>query len=191
MSGVFPRTRLIPLGVLVLLAACGEPPQQLPASPPYAAPSGAPISLGPSFPLTGSGQSLPPLTSYPTGQVLPGATLPTATTPAGTVSPTPTPSHAPACTGSPTKSQIITLIKGQPGIPSDPLEVTDGPFCSGDWSFTTVGLTGGDAEQDEPLMAVSTGKGSTLALVAAGSDVCVNRVETEAPPGIRVLACGF
>jgi hypothetical protein len=38
---------------------------------------------------------------------------------------------------------------------------------------------------------VSTGRGSTLALVAAGSDVCVNRVETEAPPGIRVLACGF
>jgi hypothetical protein len=38
---------------------------------------------------------------------------------------------------------------------------------------------------------VATGAGTTLALVAAGSDVCIERVQTTAPPGIRVLACGF
>ncbi len=40
-------------------------------------------------------------------------------------------------------------------------------------------------------MVLATGKGTTLTFVAAGSDVCSNRVQTSAPPGIRVLACGF
>ena len=30
-----------------------------------------------------------------------------------------------------------------------------------------------------------------LTLIAAGSEVCVDQVQTTAPPGIRVLACGF
>ena len=40
-------------------------------------------------------------------------------------------------------------------------------------------------------MVVATGKDATLTLVAAGSDVCSDQVQTAAPPGIRVLACGF
>ena len=39
-------------------------------------------------------------------------------------------------------------------------------------------------------MVVAVGAGSSLALVAAGSDVCNDPVHTGAPPGIRVLACG-
>jgi hypothetical protein len=108
-----------------------------------------------------------------------------------TVSPTPTPSHAAKCTGSPTKAQILTLIKGQSGVPDKTLQVDDGPFCSGDWSFSTVEVAGESADQLEPLMVVATGKGSTLALVAAGSEVCTDQVQTSAPAGIRVLACGF
>lgn len=194
MCCVFPRTRrLIPLGALILLAACGEPPQALPKSPPYVTPSGAPISLSPSLPLVT--QPLPTLT-YPPGQTTytpytPYPTATTTTTPATTVSPTPTPSHAARCSGEPTGAQIIALIKGKDGIPNAPLQVNGGPYCSGDWSFTTVELAGETDDQDEPQMVVTTGKGSTLAKVAAGSDVCTNRVQSAAPAGIRVLACGF
>ena len=186
-------TRLIPLGALLVLAACGEPPHPLPTSPPYVSPSAAPISLPPSVPGLATVQPLPTVTvpvatpppAYPT------YTVPTTTAAPDTVSPTPTPSHAARCTSSPTKAQILTLIKGQPGIPNKTLKVNDGPYCSGTWSFSTVEVSGESEDQLEPLMVVATGKGATLALVAAGSDVCVDRVQTDAPAGIRVLACGF
>jgi hypothetical protein len=190
---VSPRTRLIPLGVLLLLAACGEPPQQMPASPPHAtSSSGSSVAPVPSLPTVT--QPLPTLGSYPAGQAYPTYPTYTAnvpTTPAGTIAATPTPSHAARCSGAPTAAQIIALIKGRPGIPSAPLKVLDGPFCSGAWSFTTVGLSGETEDQDEPLMVVATGKGTTLAQVAAGSDVCIDQVQNGAPAGIRVLACGF
>ena len=211
MCGVSPRTRRLPLGalslgalalgVLALAGACGEPPQPLPTSPPYVNASDPPISLGPSQlgPLPGA-TTPPTLVATPTigGGALP--TYPTypaytprtaTTTPATTVSPTPTPSHAPRCTGAPTGPQILALIKGKPGIPNTTLKVDSGPYCSGDWSFTTVEKSGADEDQLEPLMVVATGKDATLTLVAAGSEVCVSQVQTTAPPGIRVLACGF
>ncbi len=199
MCGVSPHTRFIPLGalalgVLALVGACGEPPQPLPTSPPYATSSDAPISLGPSqipgLPVA----TAPTLAATPTfaGGTYPTYAAPTATTtPPTTISPTPTPSHAPRCTGAPTGAQILTLIKGKPGIPNTTLQVASGPYCSGDWSFTTVQKAGADADQLEPLMVVATGKNTTLKLIAAGSEVCVDQVQTTAPPGIRVLACGF
>jgi len=197
MCGVSPRTPLILLlGVLAVTAACGEPPQPQPTSPPYAAPSASAAVLTPP-PITT--QPLPTLTAVPTAPY-PTAPYPTATVtrtgiPTGTSRPTrspgPTPSHAPKCTGEPTGQQILALIQSDPGMPAEELRVFQGPFCAGTWSFTTVEVAGKNADEVEPLMVVSTGKGSTLALVAAGSDVCVDRVQTGAPPGIRVLACGF
>ena len=71
------------------------------------------------------------------------------------------------------------------------MRIYQGPFCAGTWSYTTVEVTGEGADELEPLMVVATGTGATLALVAAGSEVCIDRVQTAAPPGIRVLACGF
>lgn len=195
MCGVSPRTRLIPLlGVLALLSACGEPPQAMPTSPPYATPS--PSLAIPSLPIG----PLPTLTGYPTNPVTPGyptyATPPafptrTATTAPTSKSPTPTPTHAARCTGQPTGAQILNLIKGKAGVPNAALRVFEGPFCSGSWSFTTVAEVGSDTDEVDPLMVVATGRADPLGLVAAGSDVCIARVETEAPPGIRVLACGF
>jgi hypothetical protein len=181
----------------VLVSACGEPPEQLPTSPPYVAPSSArpsggrpaglppagtppPVVTAPAPTLPDANPALPPY-AYPTGT----------TTPATTVSPTPTPSHAAKCPGTPTKAQILALINGKPGIPNAVLRVETGPYCSGAWSFTTVEITGQDDDELDPLMVLTTGKDSALTLVAAGSEVCSDRTQHDAPPGIRVLACGF
>jgi hypothetical protein len=202
---VSPRTTLVTLALAAaaLLSACGEPPRPLPTSPPYQSPSAAPISLGPTVALPTALPTVttPPLPTstvpYPTVPAYPTYPTPTATVPATTTTPpdtrpaTPTPSHAGRCTAQPTRPQILALIRGKPGIPNKPMRVYEGPFCSGEWSFATVEVTGEDADELEPLMVVATGAGATLSLVAAGSDVCIDRVQTSAPPGIRVLACGF
>ena len=192
-----PRTRFIPLaGALALATACGAPPQPLPTSPPYTASSAVPSSFSPALPIPG--QPVPTAT-YPAATGYPYPTYPTYLAPtalsttrlATTRAPSPTPAHAGKCTGQPTGAQILALVKGKPGMPSDPLRIFEGPFCSGTWSFSTVEVTGMTEDQVEPLMVIATGAGSTLALVAAGSDVCTDPVQTNAPPGIRVLACGF
>ncbi|GLY04933.1 MULTISPECIES: hypothetical protein [Actinoplanes] len=196
-----PRTRRIPLtvGVLLLSAACGAPPEPLPTAPSLPHGSGAPVAV-PSIvippPATVPTAALPtvaptyttytPYPTYPTYTVVP---TPTTTAPLSK-SPTPTPAHAAACTGQPTGAEILALIADDPGVPDRELEVAEGPFCSGDWSFTTVRIAG-SATSVEPLMVATTGKGTTLALVAAGTDVCNPRMQAEAPSGIRVLACGF
>jgi hypothetical protein len=195
---VSPRTRLIPLAgaVLGLLAACGEPPQPMPTSPPFTAPSSAPVASAPAVPaatvptpaFTGFPTTFPTY-AYPTGTT-PATTAPT-TTPATTKSPTPTPSHAAKCATEPTGAQILALIKGRQGIPTEPLRVSEGPFCSGTWTLTKVEVTGTNADKTDPLIVVSTGTGSQLTLVTAGSDVCIDQVQQDAPAGIRVLACGF
>ena len=201
-----PRTRLIPLllaaGGPLLLAACGEPPQPLPTSPPFTGlPSGPPAGSAPSVTLPTGGPTGAPL---PTGPAptpgvggypgYPGYTPPpvaATTTPATTNSPTPTPAHAAKCTGQPTGAQILALIKGKPGIPSTTLKVLDGPYCASTWSFTAVGVAGKPADQQDPLFVVGLGTGTGLALVTAGSDVCNDPVQQQAPAGIRVMACGF
>lgn len=182
------------MGTGALLGACGEPPQALPSSPPYVTPSPAPISLGPStgFPLA-TGTTTQPFptgtTTYPTG-TFPTQTTATTTAPQ-TVPATPTPSHAAKCPAQPTGAQILALVKQEPGVPNQPMRIFEGPFCSGTWSFTTVEITGQDADDLEPLMVVATGTGDSLDAIAVGSEVCIDRVETSAPPGIRVLACGL
>lgn len=190
-----PSTLRLPLlaGLLVLLSACGEPPQALPTAPPYVPASAASAEPPPPATIpTVPAATLPPVTypTYPAATtVLPTATSPRPTT---TAAATPTPAHAPACLGEPTGAQILALVEAQKkGVPTEPLKVDQGPFCAGDWSFTTVEIVGKSEDQLEPLMVLATGKGATLTFVAAGSDVCSNRVQTTAPAGIRVLACGF
>lgn len=213
MSGVSPRTRFTPLlsvallagGVLLLLAACGEPPQPLPTSPPFSAlPSGQPSGAAPTaINPAATGAPLPtdvlPTPAYPGlggyqgGVYTPPVTTTTTTKPATTNSPTPTPSHAPKCSGTtqPTAAQELALIKGKKGIPKETLKVFDGPYCSADWSFALIGVASKAQNKQDPLFVVAVGPGSALQLVTAGSDVCNDPVQNDAPAGIRVLACGF
>jgi hypothetical protein len=202
---VSPHTRYIPLavGALLLTAACGSsdsdssdaapPTASLPPSavlpPPGSQPSPTftPISPG-AVPTWTPPTWTPPTYAYPTG-VTSTTTTPTAAP--LTKSPTPTPARAAKCGGQPTGAEILALVKGKPGIPNKTLQVQDGPFCSGTWTFTTVKLAGSSGGQQEPLSVVSTGKGSTLTLITAGSDVCNTQVQSSAPAGIRVMACGF
>ncbi|BAL93266.1 hypothetical protein AMIS_80460 [Actinoplanes missouriensis 431] len=199
-----PRTRrLLPATGLLLLAGCVAQPQAAPAltgvpAPPASVPAVAPSLPGVTFvPLTPTATTpapAPTFTTYPTvvPTVVPTTTTTTATgtttTPTTSPTPSPTPSQAKKCTGAPTGRQILTLLKDNPAVPDAELEVAGGPFCGGAWSYTTVQLKGGGAEA---LSVVTTGKGTTLALVTAGTDVCNPRVKAEAPVGIRVLACGY
>jgi hypothetical protein len=186
------------VSALLLTAACGSPAKPEPTSTPPPA-VGVQPSIGspPSVALPPPSYAPPALGGLPT--VIPPATFPyptatTTPTPTGaqlTKSPTPTPAHAAKCTGQPTGAEILALIKGKPGIPNKTLQVQNGPYCSGTWAFTAVKLAGTNTDQQEPLMVVTTGKGSTLTQIAAGSDVCNAQVQSGAPAGIRVLACGF
>ncbi|GGK93786.1 hypothetical protein [Mangrovihabitans endophyticus] len=201
MSPAWPRPMRAPMivGAVTLaafLAACGTPPAPDPTAPPEASgsaniPSGA--VPPPSWPVVPTAPGIPVgPPSYPGGAVT-YPTPPTATTqPQATVpttSATPTPKPAGTCTAGPSKQRVLSALKGQPGIPSDAqLDVVNGPFCAGSWQFTEVGLVGQDID---PLQVVTTGKPATPTVVAAGGDVCVDQVEKQAPPGIRVLACGF
>ena len=105
-----------------------------------------------------------------------------------TITPPPTP--APRCTGGPTRAQVLAVVKGRAGMPDEDLAVTEGPYCSGTWQFTIVGIAGQDDDAVEPLLVVTTGRPSALRVVEAGTDVCTDRVSADAPPGIRVRACG-
>ncbi|WP_436525231.1 hypothetical protein [Actinoplanes sp. HUAS TT8] len=203
-----PHTRYIPLAVgLLLTAACGSPHDDTAAQPaPLPSVASLPPSIGlppPTFTPISPGGVLPttawtpPTYAYPTGTyAYPAGTYPTAatTTPTEaplTKSPTPTPAHAAKCVGQPTGAEILALIKGKDGIPNKTLKVQDGPFCADGWAFTTVELAGSGTGDQEPLNVVTSGKGSTLTFITAGSDVCNPQVQASAPAGIRVLACGF
>ncbi len=199
--------RLLPfVAALTALAACGEPPAPPASSPPEPAGSssaGASASayapgVVPTVPTTLPPAGLP-TAGLPTGGVPPAYTpytpfTPPATTgatPATTTPRTPGPPGAPKCTAGPSAAQVIAVVKGTPGIPDRELKVIDGPFCSGTWQIATVEIVARDAEQKyEPLFVVTTGKPSTLRLVEAGTDVCSQQVQNDAPAGIRVRACG-
>jgi hypothetical protein len=178
------------LAVAVLVAACGAPPEPVPTAPPPAATSAAAAST---YPSSYPSAEAPTNSAYPTPTGTLGLpTYPTATLPAVTIRPTtPRPSPAPRCAHGPTGTQVITVVRAWPGIPTRPeLDVKQGPFCAGKWQFTVLGQAGKTLDQVEPLLVVTTGRPSALRVVEAGADVCSTHVEDAAPSGIRVLACG-
>ncbi|MEU8230142.1 hypothetical protein AB0C12_11120 [Actinoplanes sp. NPDC048967] len=198
-------------GLMTLLAACGEPPAPAPTAPPDA-PGGASASSGGPYPLP-SGITAPvpvptgglppgglppgglPPGALPTLPYVPQATLPppvVTTTPprTTTAAPTPTTTPAPKCRSGPTAAQVVAVLKGLPGIPDRELAVSDGPFCAGSWQFAQVQIAGEDPKKAEQLFVVTTGTPTALKVIEAGTDVCSVEVQTKAPAGIRVRACG-
>lgn len=177
----------LPVALLgtVLLAACGAPPEPLPSAPPTPARSGGLSSASGAVP---SLPGVPPTGAYPTNP-LPGATYPTQPTYSPLPTTTPPPAAAPVCGGSPTKQQILNAVKGKPGIPSQPMEVRYGPYCAGGWQFAILGIVGEDEDKVDPLLLLTKGRPTSLRVVAAGADVC-DGIESGAPAGIKVRACG-
>jgi hypothetical protein len=191
--------RLLPgIGLAMAIAACGSPPEPLPTGPPEAPASTAPASAAPSVSAYPSDPALSqpfpggslPAVGYPRHGTVP--TYPVPTPPTAAVTPTPPPpSPAPRCTSGPTATQVLAAVRGKPGIPTgEQLRVWDGPFCAKTWQFTTMGVGEKGNDKVDPLLVVTTGKPSALTVVEAGADVCSDRVQRAAPPGIRVLACG-
>jgi hypothetical protein len=193
-------------GVLLVavLAGCGAPPEPPPTAPPAPregtslGPSGVPLPPGGLPPGGLPSGGLP--SGYPAGALPPGGVptvaAPTYPTPAATrpiPSPSPTrstPPPAPVCRSGPSKQQVLGVIKGKPGIPTRPLEVRFGPYCAGSWQLSIIGIVGETADEEEQLLVVTSGRPAALTLVEAGTDVCTDRVEDDAPAGIRVRACG-
>jgi hypothetical protein len=186
MRAVFRAFVIRLLAAVVLLAACGAPPEPLPsapppvvasAGPPSAVPSALPSAL-PAYPAPTGTAGMP---TYPAA-TLP-AVIPTTTSPA--------PSPAPSCAHGPTAAQVIAVVRTRPGIPTGPrLDAKQGPFCAGTWQFTVLGEAGKTLDEVDPLLVVTTGRPTALTVVEAGADVCSSHVEDAAPTGIRVLACG-
>jgi hypothetical protein len=189
-------------GLLTLLAACGEPPAPPLTAPPGASPSPAgasgpvlplPSGYTPVVPLPTNG--LPPAT-VPTLPYVPPATLPppVTTTPPRTTPPTTRPTStvppAPKCTSGPTAAQMLAVLEDQPGLPDEELKVVSGPFCAGSWQFATVRIADADPKKAEELFVVTTGPPTALEVIEAGTAVCSAEVQTRAPAGIRVRACG-
>jgi len=189
-----PRLALTVLAGCCVLAGCGEPPQPLPTAPPEAhgvvpSDSAVPSFAAPTMPGLPTG-GLPPggLPTYPAGGL---PTYPAVTTTPPTTPPSPTPSPAAKCSSGPSGAQVLAVVKGKAGIPDAQLEVHAGPYCSGSWQFTELEIVGKGDDEVDPLLVVTTGKPEALSLVEAGADVCSDRVQNEAPKGIRVRACGF
>jgi hypothetical protein len=65
-----------------------------------------------------------------------------------------------------------------------------GPYCAGSWQLSIIGIVGETADEEEQLLVVTSGRPAALTLIEAGTDVCTDRVEDDAPAGIRVRACG-
>lgn len=201
---------LVPVTALVvLLAGCGSPPEPPRSNPPQArgsigaGPSGMPFPL-PSTGFPGGGMPTPgyptglPTPGYPTGLPIPGYPIIPTRPATRTRTPTPSPTRslppaAPACPSSgPTRAQMLAAVRNSEGLPpGETVEVRLGPFCAGSWQLAALGIVGEDPEDAEELLMVTTGRPTSLRLVAAGTDVCTDEVEDDAPAGIRVRACGF
>ncbi len=189
-----------------LVVGCGAPPEPLPTAPPRASDGGSAGPSGSAYPdaVVPSGLPTAPAVGLPTAPPgLPGGYPPPFGDPPPavhpqpirtTIPPRPTSTVPPAkkCSGGPTDAQILAVIGDRPGVPTDvEFTVSGGPYCAGSWHFATVDLKSADDRKYDPLLVVTRGKPAALILVEAGADVCSDTVQAQAPPGIRVRACGL
>ncbi|MCZ7440722.1 hypothetical protein O7598_30335 [Micromonospora sp. WMMC241] len=164
---IVPRTppRTATLLALLLLTACGQPPEL--REPP--AGTGGPRPTA----------SVAPSGATPTAPATPSAPA----VPSAPTAPAPDPAATP-CRGAPSGSRIVTLLRGSAGVLPRNVRVTlrTGPLCAEGWHYTVLAVAG-----HEELQVVTRGRTPTL--VTAGTDVCGVEVRATAPAGIRTLAC--
>ncbi|MEH1126217.1 hypothetical protein [Micromonospora sp. CPCC 206061] len=140
---------------------------------------------------------VPPELRDPPGDTVPSPKTeapPTPTPSSSQAVPTPSPSRsgfseetAVSCGGRPTGAQVIAAVRRSSGLlPSGTNATvrTGDPLCAGAWQYAVVLVPNSD-----PLIVVTRGKPGSLTVVTAGTDVCSIPVRTEAPAGIRTLAC--
>jgi len=154
--------------VVPALAGCSPhlPPLALPsrsATAPPPAVSPAPSQSRPAAPSPLPSLGTAPSSSPPTG--FPAAS-------------------AVSCAGQPGAARVVALLRTQGVIDgTTTVSVRVGPLCAGTWQYTVLAVP-----QREPLQVVSQGPPGALVLVAAGTDVCSDRVRSGAPPGILAAA---
>ncbi|GAA4678634.1 hypothetical protein [Phytohabitans rumicis] len=145
-----------------------------------------------------TGCGVPPELRDPPGSVVPSpqsgpSTAPPAVVPSMPPTLGPTPSRtfgeaqAVACDGTPSGTQVISLLRNTSGLLPSGATATvraDTPLCAGTWQYSVVTVNGRD-----PLAVVTKGSPGALTLVTAGTNVCNIPVRTSAPAGIREVAC--
>ncbi|WFE42506.1 hypothetical protein [Micromonospora sp. WMMD998] len=160
-----PHRRPLPATLLVLLVltACGQPPEL--REPPAAGGPSASASATPTPSATPSAPVSPAMPARP--------------------APTPDPVATP-CRGKPSGDRIVALLRGSAGVLPRAVRVTvrTGPLCAEGWQYTVLAVPG-----HEELQVVTRGRSGTPKLVTAGTDVCGVEVRATAPTGIRTLAC--
>jgi hypothetical protein len=164
---------LLATAMAVAMTGCGRV-ERLPA--PYgsrpAVRPGAPVS--PSDEASAAPED--PSTATP-GPVGPGPTA--GAMPDTTASP---------CAGQPGASQVIAALRGDRNVrpPSVTPRVVSGPVCAGSWQYTVL-----EFPDHGVLQVVTRGSAGSLAIVTAGTYVCVPEVVGGAPAGIVSAAhCG-
>lgn len=154
--------------VVPALAGCSPhlPPLALPSRSATAPPS---LAVGPA-----PSEPLPAVPSPPSL-----STPPSPTTPAGFAA-----GSAVSCAGRPGVARVVALLRTQGVLDgTTTVSVRVGPLCAGTWQYTVLAVP-----RREPLQVVSQGPPDALVLVAAGTDVCSDRVRGGAPPGILAAA---
>lgn len=158
------RTLAAIVACAALTSACGVPPE-LRDPPGDVVPS--PKTEAPVTPLP-SHSSQTPSTPSPTRSGFPEET-------------------AVSCGGRPTGAQVVAALRRSSGLLPSGVNVTvraGDPQCAGTWQYAVVLIPNSD-----PLIVVTRGQPGSLTVVTAGTDVCSIPVRTEAPAGIRTLAC--
>src|SRR5262245_61173705 len=143
---------LLALAAVLLVAACGAPPE-----------------------LRSKGDAVPEPSPKPPKETIgvpPGYT-PRAT-PSRSAVPTPFPEYtAVDCAGRPGKDQVIALVRRETNI--NPDDAIAPPLCAGTWQYTVLSVPGLD-----PVQVLTKATVGGLALVAVGTDVCSLDIQHQA-----------
>ncbi len=151
----------VSLAVVLLLAACGTPPELRQRGGPLPTPSATEPSETPPYPPGFTPRQSP------------------SRSPSPSPSPSPFPEYTTApCAGRVKAEDVISAVKANTSI--NPSKALTGPLCAGTWQYTVVEVSGND-----PVQVVTR---DNAKFVVAGTEVCTAEVRLYAPSGIKSIA---